>query len=532
LPLSERDESDDSSDEEVHADVHDESDDDSGDEEGHTDADADSENEDKSDDEIDDKIDEDSDCDSDDTGDEEHVVVHDVDEVTNLENIDSEMLVESSPKVHKVALGSLAITSSNALALHRSHHAKPILGKTDLGKRPASGEALEEPATKRAAPSTSQPALLPDVSPLPEHLPLSQVRVDGGLVADLFIEFTDAEHIVQALELLCSLSGNEDVTGLMASLNLFPIGAGKTDIPSRMIDASKWAQRHLKNAERDLALVRMKTLMSYITLFLTMEHVIVPKIRAENPHWGVRQVDGEKFRYFQQLLNETADAPASSATTENAAYPSSIAATSTQAASSVPLLDAASSTGSVPQVKITKLRDHIAYGKKFWAYGQELGIAAFLMFAVCGTGLTKIAKMSEKKTGLVQKVATALSTSKVWWAFAHGIGPHACRTLFGSVIVPHTIAELVHYIREEQIPAVSIGQIVEICTEKGFETHLQMAIAATEPVASSSQSLDPPSSHDSPLTLGTSVSTISIGDSTIFVNTGACQGIVRGEANV
>ena len=45
--------------------------------------------------------------------------------------------------------------------------------------------------------------------------------------------------------------------------------------------------------------------MSYITLFLTMEYVVIPRIRTEHPKWGIRQVGAEKLRYFYQLLNDT-----------------------------------------------------------------------------------------------------------------------------------------------------------------------------------------------------------------------------------
>lgn len=148
-----------------------------------------------------------------------------------------------------------------------------------------------------------------------------------------------------------------------------------------------------------------------------------------------------------------------------------------------------------------------------------------MMLAVCGTGLTKIPKVSEKKKGILQKVSTALSNSQTWWAFAHRIGPHAFHTLFGSADVPYSIAELLRYIRYEPVPAVAIRQIQERCFERNLETRFE--IASTDPASSSTRTCDPsPSSHasagssitHSSNTTGPSPLAISIGDNTISVN--------------
>ena len=389
-----------------------------------------------------------------------------------------------------------------------------------IGKRPAEEPAPDEPAPKRATIPTSYPRLASDLPPvlapfLPEpsssptdidydgldnlelelipihhDLPIS-LGTESGLATDLYKEFIDPENIVQALELLCTLSGNEDpgstiVLPVSRALNPFSGGGSGNGIAARMIDASRRAQKHLGDADRELALLRMRTLMSYITLFLTMEHVIVPRIRAEHPEWGNRKVDGEKYRYFHQLLTDTSAGAVGGA--------ASVVAPAAASAVAAPA-PSTSATSAVAQAKTTKLRDHIAYGKKFWSYGKELGIASLLMLAVCGTALTKIAKQSEKKTGLVRGMAAALSASQTWWAFAHGIGPHASRALFGVCDVPYTIPTLLHFVQSEPVPATALGKIYERCNEKDLETRFQAA--SNDPSPASHPGTDDPSSDPS-----------------------------------
>ena len=73
-------------------------------------------------------------------------------------------------------------------------------------------------------------------------------------------------------------------------------------------------------------------------------------------------------------------------------------------------------------------------------------------------GITRIGKVSR---GGIPALATSLTTSGTWWAFAHATGPTAFRTLFGSRDIAYTIPQLLNRIRLEPL-AAPIGRISTI----------------------------------------------------------------------
>ena len=127
----------------------------------------------------------------------------------------------------------------------------------------------------------------------------------------------------------------------------------------------------------------MRTITSYITLFLTLEHIVIPKMKSENLDWNQRCIMGDRFQYFQKLL-------ASGPPTNKSTF---------------------------------TFRDYVSYDRTFWMFGQKLGIASLLMLAVSRQGLTKIAKKTGPRSHQISAMAAALSSLQTWWAFAHAIGP-------------------------------------------------------------------------------------------------------------
>ena len=145
--------------------------------------------------------------------------------------------------------------------------------------------------------------------------------------------------------------------------------------------------------------------MSYITLFLTLEHVIVPQLREENPSETNKWIKGIKYQHFaEDLLTTNPSSPSSGA----------------------------------------KIRSHVQYGWSFWEYSQELGVESLLVFAVTEMGLTKIGGASQ--SGIFE-IATMLTTSDTWWAFTHAIGPATFRNLFGACDTLYTVPQLLNSIR-------------------------------------------------------------------------------------
>src|SRR5437588_1007487 len=145
----------------------------------------------------------------------------------------------------------------------------------------------------------------------------------------------------------------------------------------------------------------MRIIMSYITLFLTLEYIVILKMKSENLDWNQRCIKGDRFQYFQKLL------------------------------ASGPLTNKSTFT----------FRDHISYGHTYRVFGQKAEMASLLMLAVSGHRLMKIAKKTGPRSHQILAMAAALSSSQTWWVFAHTIGPCTRRILF-SGRVSYTIPQL------------------------------------------------------------------------------------------
>lgn len=278
-----------------------------------------------------------------------------------------------------------------------------------------------------------------DIIPLNDGIPAT-LQSTSTLAFDLYNEFIDPDRMVEALQLLSILSsgGSIETSTITTQEGSSPFSVGQRqaandDVLDRMLNASRHAQRQIENSPKAISILRMRTIMSYITLFLTLEHGVIPKMRAENPDWDNTRINGEKFQYFQRLLAPSSD-------TKRSLY---------------------------------TFRDHISYGSTFWSFGQELGIASLLMLAVSGFALTTIAKKAGPRSRQIPMMATALLSSQAWWAFAHGVGAHTLHTLFGGESVPSTIPELLSHIRAEPMPACSMLAIHQRCLEKNLQTDVQ-----------------------------------------------------------
>ena len=71
---------------------------------------------------------------------------------------------------------------------------------------------------------------------------------------------------------------------------------------SRFLIASRKAMAFLEDVEMHPFVLRLKALMSYITLYLTLEYAIVPLLKRRMPTAGPRAIDGVKNRYFYNIL--------------------------------------------------------------------------------------------------------------------------------------------------------------------------------------------------------------------------------------
>ena len=73
---------------------------------------------------------------------------------------------------------------------------------------------------------------------------------------------------------------------------------------ARMLRASRLAKDFLTRSEINPPLLRLQTMMYYITLNLTLVHAIVPELQSQHPQTGVRDIDYMKYEHFYNQLRD------------------------------------------------------------------------------------------------------------------------------------------------------------------------------------------------------------------------------------
>lgn len=241
--------------------------------------------------------------------------------------------------------------------------------------------------------------------------------------------FTDPDNIIKAISLLSQISsGNAAATTIDTTTIPGPsaLGVRSVNVYSNLLEASHQAATHLSRVDGAIAATRIKTIMSYLVIFFTVEFAFVEEMKRKNPNEPDKSVNGRKYREFAERLNEV----------------------STQAGGGF---------GSITNP--TTVRSHSKYGRTFWEYGQKLGIASLLVFAVMDKSLTRIGEAGV--TG-IPALAAALTTSGTWWAFAHVVGPGVFRTLFGARDIEYSIPQLLTSLRSEPVTLGTISALNKV----------------------------------------------------------------------
>lgn len=322
---------------------------------------------------------------------------------------------------------SLGAPNPKRVAFGPANHTSPRSQSLAPMSRHTALERLEVKLVRSHFTETS------DLSPIGQHVTLTQ---------ELFQSFNNGEKMFVALQLLATVSSTQDSPAEAFNVpTTTPFSSLTTTTgPATMIEASRAAQKYIQRSEILPGLVRLQLLMSYMTLYLTIEKVIVPQLRLENPTWTEKRIAGEKYDFFYNVLNES--------NTEGG-------------------------SADLPMAKISraprKFRVDVGFGKVFWTLLQDLGVTALLGLAVSDLGLTTIARAMGPDSPQRQALRVALWASRGWWSFAHAIGPPTLRTFFGPRDISYTVPELLHKLRIEPLPTSSIELINRSCGTKGIK---------------------------------------------------------------
>jgi hypothetical protein len=267
--------------------------------------------------------------------------------------------------------------------------------------------------------------------PIPNES-VTTIGIQHSHAHGLFQTFCSADKMLLALGILATCSTGRDISALTSDAPAIPQFLLATTSAARMIAASRLARRHLEHSELNLALLRLQTLMSYLTLYLTLEYTIVPQIKREHPNLTPKSIAGKKYGAFYRLL---ADDPGGEI--DETAYSQK-----------------------------SKFVVDIGFGKTYWTLLQDLGIAALLMIAVSDVGLTVLARNIGPGGQNHANLRTALVRSRAWWSFAHAIGPATLRTFFGPRDVEYTVPQLLQQLREEPLPTAVILRMNQSCMKQ------------------------------------------------------------------
>jgi len=130
------------------------------------------------------------------------------------------------------------------------------------------------------------------------HLPNTINLILNSLLLD---NFGKPENLIKAIKLLSNVS----MGVASSSIDLFTIPLAlkvRRNLVPDLIAASCRANTHLQGLEENAMANRLKTILSYIILFLTLEHAIVPELQRKDPTQTKRWVDGKRYQYFAEML--------------------------------------------------------------------------------------------------------------------------------------------------------------------------------------------------------------------------------------
>ena len=132
----------------------------------------------------------------------------------------------------------------------------------------------------------------------------------GNLALNVLLcgEFTNPDNLIKAVTLLSQISSGTPTT-VDATTIPSALAVGRENAFSGLLAASHQANAHLSRVDGVIAVTRMKTIMSYLVIYFTLEYAVVQKLKVDYPDKTDQWVNLAKYRLFAEMLN--ADSPSS-----------------------------------------------------------------------------------------------------------------------------------------------------------------------------------------------------------------------------
>lgn len=284
-----------------------------------------------------------------------------------------------------------------------------------------------------------------------------QEKVTNENVIDsLHTSLIDYSNIVLLAKFLAELSerkpeGLEQFTIDQLVVKLFAATGSRRECIARaieeMIMVSGRAGHYAATNENGPALAKLKLMLSYIILHLTLEKCIRRDMQAQVQLLPPQTIDGKKLKTLREQLAS----------------------------------DGIIITGG-------RLREYVHYGKILWEMVSLLGIIALPMIAVGGPAITTLCKKNGSTTNHFPVLASRLSTNLAWMALCKTWSPIIMEILFTNTFRSFTTQKLLNALIAQPIGPYTAGCLYQVylhITNWVPSIHFmdrQLAISPSEPL--------------------------------------------------
>ena len=231
-------------------------------------------------------------------------------------------------------------------------------------------------------------------------------------IEDLTNTALSSQMLVNVLKLIVLLSqeknsaqNNEPVAGSLVPIlgaNRTPKLGHKENTVEIMMLAAKRAHSYIVTFDQSPALARLRLILSYITLYLTVEFGITSRIRLENPELGQKAIAGRKWTLFYKDLGGAEGLGCS----------------------------------------LDRLKDTVAFGKILWTWAKECGIMWLPVLAAMEYGVTGFTRKNALKYRRSFVVGSKLSMHASWLALCRGFSSLFTNLLFSPTSAEYTLTDL------------------------------------------------------------------------------------------
>ncbi|RPA91808.1 hypothetical protein L873DRAFT_1848078 [Choiromyces venosus 120613-1] len=184
------------------------------------------------------------------------------------------------------------------------------------------------------------------------------------------------------------------------------------DMIPRALATAQRAHEYITKCSFDAYEARLRLMLAYITLHLTLEYIITPFLIKENSEMNTRQIKGLKWKFFFEKLGGQKGLGC----------------------------------------KLQKLKDNVGYGKILWTWVTDCGIVWLPTLASLDRAITIFIKANPLNSMHSKVVGNKLATQEIWAAFSKAMAPVVLNLLFSITSPPFTMSDLLRlYFHQPQI---------------------------------------------------------------------------------